>query len=276
MIKILFKTLLVLQVLSYNLRLVAQDNSQANALLQSQDKHFFIENKGQWHPDVLYLARMGGLDAWITKYGVNYTFFKIEKDPNAAKHDESIPHGKLKHDELENSILLGHRVLFELQNHNPSPQREGRQKQEGYYNYLIGNDPSKHATYVGLYKEAVVKNVYNGIDLRYYFDRGMLRYDYVVHPGADPSQIKFQLKGSDRTYLNKEGNIVFTTRFGEVAMAELKTYQGENKSIASRFVRHGETWQIALGEYDKTRPLIIDPLIYSTYLGEVVVIGALA
>ncbi|MCX7743002.1 MAG: SBBP repeat-containing protein [Flavobacteriales bacterium] len=242
-------------------------NSEAQSLMQGSDKSFFIENKGQWDSDVLYLARMGGLDAWITKYGVNYTFYQIKKDSKAPnKCDERMPKGKFEHEDLENSILLGHRVLFELQNHNPLPQHEGKQKQESYYNYFIGNDPSKHAAYVGLYKEALIKNVYEGIDIRYYFDRGFLRYDYVVHPGADPTQIKFKLKGQFDTY-SKDGNkLIFNTRFGEVQMAELKTYQ-QGKTIASRFIKQKDLWSIAVAEYDKNQTLIIDPLIYSTYIG---------
>jgi hypothetical protein len=42
----------------------------------------------------------------------------------------------------------------------------------GYYNYFIGNDKSKHATNCGLYKEVVVKDLYKGIDVRYYFEGG--------------------------------------------------------------------------------------------------------
>ncbi|GIV29931.1 MAG: hypothetical protein KatS3mg028_0997 [Bacteroidia bacterium] len=56
-------------------------NEQAQTMLNRSDRCFFIENKGQWHSDVFYLCRMGGLDAWITRYGVNYTFYKFEKDP---------------------------------------------------------------------------------------------------------------------------------------------------------------------------------------------------
>ncbi|GIV29930.1 MAG: hypothetical protein KatS3mg028_0996 [Bacteroidia bacterium] len=114
---------------------------------------------------------------------------------------------------------------MKLQNANLNPQREGKQKQEGYYNYLIGNDPGKHATYVGLYKEAVVKDVYQGIDLRYYFDEGNLRYDFVVHPGADPSQIQFKLEGQNASYV-KNGNLCFTTRFGEGSYGGLKNLPG--------------------------------------------------
>jgi hypothetical protein len=239
-------------------------NLTAEQALQKADKRFFIENKGQWHSDVLYLTRMGGLDVWITKYGVNYTFYKLEKN-SKAKKTELLP-SKFDND-LEDATLLGHRVLLKLQNHNLSPQREGKQKQEGYYNYFIGNDPSKHASNVGLYKEAKVKNVYNGIDLRYYFDKGYLRYDFIVHPGADPSQIRFELEGEFKEYL-KNNILCYTTRFGEVQMQDLYVYQqGDKKQVPAKFTQENGVWQFQLSNYDKTQPLIIDPLVYSTFIG---------
>ncbi|MCS7029666.1 MAG: SBBP repeat-containing protein [Bacteroidia bacterium] len=246
------------------LQVWAKDDKAQSALAKA-DRLFFIENKGQWHSDVLYLCRMGGLDAWITKYGVNYTFYKIERNKAAEFSRSMLPKHKFDHDP-ENEILLGHRVLFELQNYNPNPAREGKMQQEGYYNYFIGNDPSKHATYVGLYKEAIVKNVYEGIDLRYYFDNGNLRYDFVVQPYADASQIKFKLRGQYSVYTKGESQLCFTTRFGEVAMAELHTCQG-SRTVPSKFVKNGDFWQIALGSYDRSKVLVIDPLIYSTYIG---------
>jgi len=239
-------------------------SAEAQNALNKVGRYFFIENKGQWHPDVLYLARLGGLDVWITKYGVNYTFFKLEEVPSPKQNERRSP-DKF---EYKDYILLGHRVLMKLQGHNESPVREGKEKLEGYYNYFIGNDPSKYASFVGLYKEAIVKDVYKGIDIRYYFDKGSLRYDYIVHPGADPSKIVFNLEGSDKTYINSQGNLVFTTRFGEVAIAELKTYQEKDKKeIKSWFVRRNGQLSIALANYNRTQTLIIDPLIYSTYLG---------
>jgi hypothetical protein len=259
------KTIFLIIMISSVVGLYARNKTGSSPdIVNRVDKKFFIENKGQWHSDVLYLCRMGGLDAWITRYGVNYTFYKLEEVPSANKNERSLP-DKFEHKDYN---MIGHRVLMKLQNYNPNPTREGKQKQEGYYNYFIGNDPSKHASYVGLYKEAVVKDVYNGIDLRYYFDKGGLRYDYVVHPGADPAQIVFTLEGSDKTYVNERGNLVFTTRFGEVAMAELKTYQERDKKvIKSEFMKREGKWGIALAGYDKTQALIIDPLVYSTYIG---------
>lgn len=221
---------------------------------------YFIENKGQWHDDVLFLCRMGGLDAWITKYGVNYNFYKVERKDNHSFVCEK------QNTSVDDKTILGHRVLFELQGGNLNPIPEGRHKQEGYHNYFIGNNPSKHATHVGLYKEVWVKNVYDGIDMRYYFDEGFLRFDFVIHPGADPSNISFKLNGAEKTYLKGEKKLAFTTCLGEVLLTDLRTFQ-EGKEVESRFIKNQNVWKVLLGKYNLNKPLIIDPLIYSTYIG---------
>ncbi|MDW8345614.1 MAG: SBBP repeat-containing protein [Bacteroidia bacterium] len=242
-------------------------NKDAQKVLGSIDNLFFIENKGQWDNDVLYLCRMNGLDVWITKYGTNYTFYKIENE----KGSEPIPSSSTRKNKLfsrnpKTEVLIGHRVIVELQNHNSNPLREGKKQMQGYFNYFIGRDQTKHATYVGLYKEVLVKEVYKGIDIRYYFDNNKLRYDFLVHPYADASQIKFKLNGQHKTYLKDENKLYFTTLFGEVGLVDLHTYQ-ENQTIPSKFVKNGENWQISVENYDKSKMLIIDPLVYSTYVG---------
>ena len=98
---------------------------------------YFIENKGQWHDDVLYLCRMGGLDAWITKYGVNYTFYKLDEATPSTREEQRLP-DNFQHKDYR---VIGHRVLMKLQQQNPAPACEGLHKQKGYYNYFIGNDP---------------------------------------------------------------------------------------------------------------------------------------
>jgi hypothetical protein len=261
---------------SLRLRLAGLEGSpkplirSSRALLPEEKQKFqaatggpaFIENKGQWHPDVLYLCRLGGLDAWITKWGVNYTFFKLEEKPSAEAREPFLRE-KFGRREVE---LIGHRVLMKLRGCAAHPQREGRELLAGYYNYLIGNDPTRHATYVRRYQEAWVKGVYAGIDMRYYLEGGRLRYDWVVQPGGDPSQIVFGLEGSEKTYIDSEGRLVFMTRFGEVKLAELRVYQGD-REIGGRFVERPGGWGIEVGSYDPTQLLVIDPLVYSTYIG---------
>ncbi|MBC7412933.1 MAG: SBBP repeat-containing protein [Bacteroidia bacterium] len=261
------KNVLITIALLYSLTSRAQTLEQANANLQKNNKQFFIENKGQWPAEVLYLTQMRGLNTWITTKGMWYEFYKMEEitfDANAAHKKTPMP-SKFEH---KNYKRWGHRVGYTLQGNYTNVTTQGLQKQECYYNYFIGNDTTKHASNVGLYKEALVKGVYEGIDMRYYFDNDILRYDYIIHPNANPNQIRFTFNGSDSTYLNSNNELVFTTCLGEVKQANLYTYQNTTKqAVKSQFTQYQNGWGITLGSYNTSETLIIDPLIYSTYIG---------
>ena len=267
--KININILTFLLLVAVNINVTAQEqvstlNKDVQQKINKIDKQYFIENKGQWPSEVLYLTQHGGLNTWITTKGMLYEYYKTEEIKDKSASPDAVP-DKFKHQAYNR---WGHRVSYKLLGNNVLLNTQGKQKQEEYYNYFIGNDPSKHTSNVGLYKEALVKEIYSGIDLRYYFDKGLLRYDYIVRPGADPSQIRFSIEGSDKTFLNERGELIFTTCFGEVKNADLYSYQQEDKSpVVAEFTKQGDSWSIALGSYNKSQTLIIDPLIYSTYIG---------
>ncbi len=155
----------------------------------------FIENKGQWPGEVLYLCRLGGLDAWITKWGVAYNFFQLREKAPSIPEDHPLLPDKSEWNMYE---VIGHGVYMRLQGASAAPEGEGREALAGYYNYFIRNDPARWATNVQRYREVWVKGVYEGIDIRYYTEGGRLRFDWVVKPGAEPSQIALVLEG-DKT-----------------------------------------------------------------------------
>jgi hypothetical protein len=255
---LLVKSLLLLfHIVIYNNIFSKNSFENSSELLKVSTQNIFIENKGQWHQDVLFLYKTGNMDAWITKYGINYTFYKVEMDLIYG-HEKSYSHN-------ERDKVTGHRVIMEYLNHNINPISEGKGQLAGKHNYYIGKDANKHAENVSLYQEVVVKNVYDGIDIRYYIDKGYLRYDYVVHPGADASQIEFIFKGQSNDYI-KNNHIIFTTRFGNIEIKDLQSFQS-TKKIASKFIKKGSNYSFELGAYDKNKTLVIDPLIYSTFLG---------
>ena len=57
-------------------------------------------------------------------------------------------------------------------------------------NYYIGNDPNNWYSEVPNYKAVLYKNLYSGIDLKFYCNKNTLKYDFIVSPEADPSDIK--------------------------------------------------------------------------------------
>ena len=43
------------------------------------DRQYFVENKGQWPGEVLFMTRIAGVDVWITDHGVVYDFNKMRE-----------------------------------------------------------------------------------------------------------------------------------------------------------------------------------------------------
>jgi len=230
-------------------------------------RQFFIENKGQWPAEVKYLSRSGGMNAWITDSGVVYDYYQIIRDQTAS--DEFLePIKRREQSDLQNYRVNGHVVRVLLENDHSSTVFFGAHKLETYYNYFIGNDPEKWVSYVGLYEEVEMKDVYDGINIRYYFDNGQVRYDYQVAAGADISLIQLRLEGADGYEINRDGELRIQTSLGEVVHGKLYAYQlqeGIEKKVSCRFEQkpNGLIGIEATG-HDETKPLIIDPLVYST------------
>ncbi len=226
-------------------------------------KNFFIENKGQWPENVLFLTHIGGLDAWITEQGVLFDFFKFEKS-SANSTIETIS-------EIQDLTLNrnGHIIKWNFFEGN-IPIAKGQQKKREYYNYFLGNESKKWASHIALYEEVLIEDIYNGIDVRYYFEGPNLRYDYIVHPGSDPSQISLSIEGSQKVQINEKNELVLLTRFGEVKQANLVVYQienGQKKIIPAEWINKNEYFTFLISPYNRHKTLVIDPLIYSTFLG---------
>ncbi len=132
-------------------------------------------------------------------------------------------------------------------------------------NYLTGRDRSQWRTGVSTFGRLRLAGLYRGIDVVYYGTSRQLEYDFLVHPGADPSAIRFSLPAK------LEAN-------GELALANGLRWQApvarqDGRPVAARFAARGNgEFGVELGAYDRSRELVIDPVLtYSTYLG-----GALA
>jgi hypothetical protein len=152
----------------------------------------------------------------------------------------------------------------------------GTDQLESKTNYFIGNDQSKWHSDVPNYKSLLAKNVYPGIDLKYYGTNSQLEHDFIVSPGTDYKQIAFHFDGHQDLRLDKDGNLVMKAGDSSLKLNAPITYQqtssptGESKhTIPSQFELKDNIVTIALsGDYDNSQPLIIDPaLVYSTYLG---------
>jgi hypothetical protein len=148
----------------------------------------------------------------------------------------------------------------------------GLNELEGKSNYFIGNNPRKWHSAVPNYAKVKYENVYPGIDLVYYGNQRQLEYDFVLAPGAEPEAIQLSFQGADKIDMDTQGDLILTAGTTTVCQHKPKVYQnmeGVQREIPGSYVLNDRR-RVAfrLAAYDKTRPLVIDPvLVYSTYLG---------
>jgi hypothetical protein len=148
---------------------------------------------------------------------------------------------------------------------SPAAHLEPGEPMQSKSNVIHGNDRSKWRT-VPNYRDLHARDLYPGIDLAYYGNHGELEYDLIVKPGANPRSIRLQITGVKPT-LDAEGNL--TAAFIQKRpVAYQVAADGSRTAVASRYRKNSDgTFGFALGRYDKTRELVIDPaLTFSLYM----------
>lgn len=179
----------------------------------------------------------------------------------------------LKAEAGQTTMLLrgGTAVVTTFAGANRAVRPEGAEPLGGKANYLIGRDAAQWRTGVALYGRAVYRGLYPGVDLVFYGHEGALEYDVVVRPGGRPDDVAFDLTGVDRVRRNADGSLALETAKGEVTWKKPEVYQtigGARRTVAGAFRVHGRRVSFAIGAYDRTRELVIDPtLAYVSYLG---------
>jgi hypothetical protein len=205
----------------------------------------FERNQGQTGSQVKFLAR-----------GQGYTLFLTSGEAVLALHKASAKSGVLR------MKLLGA---------NPAPDVSGMDEMPGKSNYFIGNDAKKWHTNVPMYAKVKYKGVYSGIDLVYYGNQRQLEYDFVVAPGADPRRIQLGVRGARKISRSGDGDLVLAMDEGEICWHKPVVYQekdGARQEIAAHYaIKSKNRVGFEVAGYDLRRPLFIDPLVYSTYLG---------
>lgn len=139
-----------------------------------------------------------------------------------------------------------------------------------YNNYFIG-DRSQWVSNCKIYQGVVYKDIYPGIDLHYYTDGGFLKYDILVHPGADPGQIAMKYEGQSKLSIRKNQVLVQTT-VGTVKELEPRSYQldkqGRTEVACNYVLVDGNTIRFKIKNYDPNASLVIDPTeVFCSFTG---------
>jgi Beta-propeller repeat len=233
----------------------------------------FEANQGQVDESVKFLARGTGYNLFLTPTESVMVL--------TGREAGSAPTEGRGHEPQESTHSV---VRMKLEGANPAPAIDGLEQLPGIVNYFIGNDPAKWWTKIPTYAKVQYKEAYPGIDLAYYGNQGKLEYDFIVAPGADPSQIKLAFDGASAIKVADSGDLLLTTALGDVRVQKPIVYQlepnGYKTLVAGNYVVFPESVRhhasrttnhkigIQLAAYDREKSLVIDPVLdYARFLG---------
>ncbi len=249
------------------------NNAQEQQILQNLNQFdgYFTENRGQVGNDyVRYYIQ--DRSVWITDDGV---WFELREELSINNQQSSVysPESRLMTDDWRPTTIDYKRVVLKQEFIGANQVRPiGRECLTWNNNYFYGNDSSKWCTNVPNYQEIIYENIYDKIDLRYYSSEKGLKYEFIVHPGGEPNDIRMKYEGAQELKIDTSGNLEIKTQLINMVDSDLFIYQNsinDKKVIKGKFKLFAPSaygFEI-IGKYDKNKAIIIDPLVYSTYIG---------
>ncbi len=232
----------------------------------------FEANVGQTDPQVKFLAHGSGYSLFLTSGQMVLSLRASSITKPDANAEPANPATRQKPRPTSPIASTNAVIRINMVAANPAPKATGEDLQPGKVNYFIGKDPSKWQRNVPLYRQVRYENVYPGIDVVYYGNQSRVEHDFVVNPGADPSKIQLDVQGADRLSVASNGDLILHKSTDEVRLQAPVVYQpfhGLKVSVDGQYkIQNSTRVSFALGQYDKTLPLVIDPvLVYGTFLG---------
>ena len=271
----MFKKFLLVFSLLISVALIGSAQNSGSAPLQ------FVENKGQWNSQVSYRAEMRNGAFFLHKNGFSVLMndendlakiHRITHGINFKKDSNSSKTNAVQKTEADSKFVLhSHMYRVSFQNANDNVELIPEKPIETYNNYFIGNDSTKWASHCRIFQAMTYKNIYPNIDLRYYAENGMLKYNLIVHPGGNPDNIALRYDGVDQL-IAKNKQLQIKTSLGLLKETIPLSYQlsqtGRTEVDCKYVLADKNTIKFKIKNYSADQTLVIDPTeIFCSFSG---------
>jgi len=217
-------------------------------------KLFFIENKGQiidqykqHRKDIDFKLDGGGMTIFCGAAKLHYQWSQYTGKPGDS-----------------NMQVNTYRMDVQLVGANPKAQLVKEEVNSYYENHY--SPRLKDGMTAKSYSRMVYKNIYPQIDWIIYCKGSELKYDFVVHKGGNPADIRLQYNGATATQL-KNGAFTATTPMGSITEEAPYSYEAATqKPVASAYKLQDGVLSFDVVKQDAD--VVIDPnLVWATYYG---------
>ncbi len=251
----------------------------------------FIENKGQiadregkQRADVLF--QVAHQNTFLRKTGISYVFsdqnevwskinIAIQQSLNPDSILFELNEMKAQSELWQQSKIRVHQVDMNFLNANKHSTVHKTERSVGYSNFYYSHC-ADGVLNVHEYQKVNYHHIYDGIDLAFSQPTADgLKYDFIVRPFADPSQIQLEWIGADSVYLSAKGELIVENQISSIHESIPKVYQIiQNDTVLIMTKYHLESGDgkstivsFDIDDYDPNFKLIIDPWV-TNYGGE--------
>jgi len=253
---------------------------------------YFIPNQGQMDARVAYYLQGKDKTIYFTSEGLTYVLSERsageEIAEKTASEKERLFINPAERELQSRRDQSRFAVKLDFVGANADVRPSGEEKTGAVISYFKGK-PEEWKAGLPTYSRIVYKNLWPGIDVAYYGTVDKMKYEFVVHPGSDPSLIRLAYHGVSAVEVNGEGRLEVRTPAGGFADDRPVGYQGVNGDrvdVAISYLLEEQSAKDAgpsgdeavtksyvygfeVGAYDRTKPLVLDPavLVYCGYIG---------
>jgi hypothetical protein len=229
--------------------------------LNPYDDRYFIENIGQYAPMLGEQVACGvdnlGTEIFYLPSGFAYRVRKPVQVPAylVADGDEETPEN-----EAEDHSRIAYDTL-QIQGHWLGAQRPEIRLEAPQTPLFHFAHEGKQLFGAKSYAQLRYNGLYDNIDVDYGFHTTEgIKYNITVHPGGDVAQIALQYVGTDRCFLDANGNLHAELNDAALIDHAPKAYLLESgTAVPVQFVLSGNVVRFDVAPYDRAQTLFIDP-----------------
>ncbi len=232
----------------------------------------FLENNGQIKDahskqekrSIDFSVNTNGMSIFLSNGKIQYQWVQPLVEKSSSREDMSPEEMFEQQKKVMSAPIATYRIDVSLVGANPNAQLIKEDKQEYFEKYYTAN--SKDEIIAHTYNQVTYKNVYPNIDWVLYSHNNQLKYDFIVHKGGNPADIKLRYDGADNVEL-RNGSLVVTSPHGEITEQAPYSYLSSTKEeVTSSFNLDGNIVTFNIQPSDEE--LVIDPFLdWATYHG---------
>jgi pimeloyl-ACP methyl ester carboxylesterase len=240
-------------------------NGKSSSLLKQMPR-VFEENKGQADVGVKFISRGEAESVLLT---ANQATYQMPDADCRNSKVEKFSRNKSAKQTAKPCRAVSLRMTMLGANRDIPISGEGEIAAKT--DYYAGRDESRWQRGISNFEAVRYRNVYDGIDAVFHSSGQNLEYDFLVSAGANPNLIQLEFDGAKKIFIGRSGDLIFKFRGLEIRHRRPVAYQmieGSRREVSAKFVSLGKNKiGFKIGAFDRAKELIIDPIIYATYLG---------